>query len=312
MDAKTKTPNEFPVRSALVAIDFSAPSRAALAFAIPLLAKYQAELHLVHVFPVDYPAASLAALPAVLPEIEIERRVHARLRDLAAEHAVAVSSGNIHAIRGTPHKEICRLAHELKVDLIVTATRGQTGLKHLALGSTAERVVRHSPCPVMIIHSLDQLRPHDTGFERILAPVDFSDCGKAGLAAAKAVARRFGSRLVLLHSVDLHYYCTNPEFLLYDLPPLLEAAEKAAGAQLQELAGIVRRDGVATEIILGSGHPGAQICQEAKEHGCDLIVTATHGRTGLPHILVGSTAEYVVRHAPCPVIVVPSRDRPPA
>ena len=58
------------------------------------------------------------------------------------------------------------------------------------------------------------------------------------------------------------------------------------------------------------GHAGQQICAEAVDQDADLIVTSTHGTTGFKHMLVGSTAEYVVRHALCPVLVVPSHDRP--
>jgi nucleotide-binding universal stress UspA family protein len=299
----------FPVHRVLAAVDFSGSSRTALAFAIPLLAKWHAELHLVHVFPVDYPLSSLTALPIVVPEIEIERRVHAQLKDVAARHDVAVRHENIHAVRGTPFREICRLATELKIDLIVTATRGQAGLKHLALGSTAERVVRHASCPVLVIPHLERPSLHHSSFKKILAPVDFSDCAEAGLVGAKAIARQFGAEIVLLYSVDLHYYSTNSEFVLYDLPPLLKAAEKAGTEKLEELAEVASDDGIATEMILGNGHAGEQICQQAKSHNCDLIVIATHGRTGLSHVLLGSITEYVVRHAPCPVMVIPSRCR---
>ena len=70
-------------------------------------------------------------------------------------------------------------------------------------------------------------------------------------------------------------------------------------------------DGVKVENSVENGHAGEQICRRAQELGADLIVTSTHGRTGLKHVLLGSTAEYVVRHAPCPVLVVPSHERPP-
>jgi universal stress protein A len=63
------------------------------------------------------------------------------------------------------------------------------------------------------------------------------------------------------------------------------------------------------ESSLQIGHAGQQICYRAKDRGADIIVTSTHGTTGLKHILLGSTAEYVVRHAHCPVLVVPNHER---
>jgi nucleotide-binding universal stress UspA family protein len=300
-----------PIGRVLVAIDFSTASRAAFAFAIPLLEKWRAEVHLVHVFAPDYPLASITALPVVVPENEIERRVHSQLKDVAAQQAITVRRENIHVVKGTPFREICRLASELKIDLIVSATRGQTGLKHLALGSTAERVVRHAPCPVLIVHASDRNRPHRATFEKILAPTDFSSCGEAGVEMAKKLAQDFGAELVLIHSVDLHYYSTNPEFMLYDLPPLIEAAQKTGREQLAETVALVRQEKIPAEAVLGCGHAGEEICQEARNRGVDLIVIATHGRTGLSHVLLGSTAEYVVRHAPSPVLVIVSRERTP-
>jgi universal stress protein A len=66
-------------------------------------------------------------------------------------------------------------------------------------------------------------------------------------------------------------------------------------------------NGLKVETSLQVGHAGQQICERAEVCGADLIVTSAHGTTGLKHVLIGSTAEYVVRHAPCPVLVVPTR-----
>ena len=97
----------------------------------------------------------MAAIPLVVPELEVGQQVRRQLRDVAKDYSVALRPANIHAIKGRPFEEICRLAQEIDVDLIVMATRGNTGLKHLVLGSTAERVVRYSPCPVLVVHGSD-------------------------------------------------------------------------------------------------------------------------------------------------------------
>jgi nucleotide-binding universal stress UspA family protein len=304
--------DDLVIRRVLVPIDFSPPSREALAFVLPLVQKFQAELHLVHVFAPDYPLSSMMAFPLIMPEIAVERRVRSHLRSVAKREKLAIRPQNVHARRGRPFEEICRLASEIQIDLIVTPTRGRTGLKHLALGSTAERVVRHAPCPVLVVHSKGgsgkRRRPV---FKKILVPVDFSSCSAKGLEYARALALEFDSRLVLLNSVDLHYYSTNPEYVLYDFSPLLAASEEAARTQMQELVEGTDWGGLKVETLLESGHAGDQICRRAEERGIELIVTSTHGETGLKRILIGSTAEYVVRHAPCPVLVVPSHERTP-
>ena len=211
---KRSTPATLEIRNVLVAIDFSAPSLEAIEAALPLIKHFGADLHLVHVFEPDYLASSIVAIPLVVPELEVGQRVRRRLRDVAKDYSVPLRRENIHAIKGRPFEEICRLAQEIDIDLIVIATRGNTGLKHLVLGSTAERVVRYSPCPVLVIRESDSRKkpaPQLATFRKILVPVDFSDCSMKGLGYAKALAREFKAKLILLHSIALEYYVASDE-----------------------------------------------------------------------------------------------------
>ena len=181
--SKSAASQPLKIGNIFVPIDFSPPSLQAIEFALPLLKKFGADLHLIHVFEPDYPAASMVAIPLVVPELEVGRQVRRQLRDVAKDYSVALRPANIHAIKGRPFEEICRLAQEIDIDLIVMATRGNTGLKHLVLGSTAERVVRYSPCPVLVVHGSDSKKksaqPLAT-FRKILVPVDFSECSMEG------------------------------------------------------------------------------------------------------------------------------------
>jgi nucleotide-binding universal stress UspA family protein len=215
-------------------------------------------------------------------------------------------------MKGRPFEEICRLAQEIDIDLIVIATRGNTGLKHLVLGSTAERVVRYSPCPVLVVRGSDSRKkpsPKLATLQKILVPVDFSDCSMKGLEYAKALTREFKAKLILLHSIALQYYIASDEYARYDLPRLLEQTDKAAKQQMRDLVQQTNWNGIGVETSIQIGHAGQQICAEASDRKADLIAISTHGRTGFKHVLLGSTAEYVVRHASCPVLVVPSRER---
>lgn len=318
--AKTDAPatKRLQIRNVLVPIDFSGPSLEAIEFALPLLKQFGAELHLVHVFEADYPLSSMVAMPLIVPELEVGKRVRHHLKDVAKKYGVKLRRENIHAMRGRPFEEICRLARDRSIDLIITATRGNTGVKHLVLGSTAERVVRYSPCPVLVVRGRDfqksagrngKSRPALT-IKRILVPVDFSDCSMQGLTYAKALAKEFRATLVLLHSVHVQYYVTSDEYARYDFPLLMQQAEKVARERMRDLVRDTDWEGIRVEPSLQIGHVGDQICTRAKDLGADLIVTSTHGTTGFKHILLGSTAEYVVRHASCPVLVVPSHERP--
>lgn len=305
------------IRNVLVPIDFSEPSMQAIEFALPLLKEFGADLHLVHVFTPDYPLASMAAMPLVVPELDVEKRVRRHLRDVAKKYGVRLRPDNIYALRGRPFEEICRLARDRGIDLIVTTTRGNTGLKHVVLGSTAERVVRYSACPVLVVRTRDRKKkagrngksPRVLGIRKILVPIDFYACSMQGLAYAKALAKKFGAKLVLLHAIRLQCYVTSDEYARHDFPLLMQQAEKAAREQMRDLVRKTNWQGITVESSLQIGQIGDQICTYAKDYGANIIVTSTHGTTGLKHILLGSTAEYVVRHAPCPVLVVPSHER---
>lgn len=319
LPSRARAKHALKIRNVLVPIDFSQPSLQALEAALPLLKQFGANLHLVHVFPPDYPLASMAVMPLVVPELTVGKRVRRHLKDVAEKYSVPLERGNIYALRGRPFEEICRLAREQNIDLIVTSSRGLTGVKHLVLGSTAERIVRYSPCPVLVVRPAEEKQKASRNgkgttpklsFAKILVPVDFSECSMKGLAYAKALAGEFGSKLVVLHSVAFQYFVTNDEYARYDYPLLMQQAEAAARDQMRDLMEKTDWEGIDARSSLQVGHAGLQICARAEEQHADLIVTSTHGRTGFKHILVGSTAEYVVRHASRPVLVVPSHDRP--
>jgi len=298
------------IRNFLVPVDFSAPSLRVLEFAVPLIKHFGADLHLVHVFATDHPFTGLVGMPFVLPELEISREIDGQLKDAAQKYSIDVSPENLHVLKGRAFEEICRLAQDTGIDLIVIATRGNTGLKHLALGSTAERVVRYSSCPVLVTHDGKPFGAI-TGFRRILVPTDFSECSMEGLAYAKAFAKHFKSKITLLNSIHFQYYIASDECGRYDLPRLMQQAEIFARDQMRDLVEKTDWDGLEVEILLQTGHPGQQICEHARDSNVDLIVTSTHGTTGFKHLLLGSVAEYVVRHAHCPVLVVSSRSSEP-
>jgi len=145
--------------------------------------------------------------------------------------------------------------------------------------------------------------------QKIVAPTDFSAASALALDAAALLARQFGAAVVLLYVYD-------PTLLspLYAVPgagAVLEATPRAP-----EFEESVRREmarlrdahlgGVGSVELMVKQHPNAAegICEAAETAGADLIVLSTHGRTGLSHMLIGSVAERVVRHAPCPVLTL--------
>ncbi|MFL6570025.1 MAG: universal stress protein [Chthoniobacterales bacterium] len=299
----------------LVPTDFSVSSRKALEYASALLQEFDGELHLVHVHVPDYSYSvpALLSQPPLLTAGEIERYHRAELQKLCREYASSDATPPCHAPIGSPFDEICKVAREISADYIVIATRGLTGVKHLLLGSTAERVVRHAPCPVLVVRQRERefAAPKKAGLkiERIVVPVDFSECSRAGVEEAIAFAKATGARLALIHAYQLLPYVPCEHMATYEHMPSPDVIEDAADAQLEEFIATIDFRGVERETAVRCGRAADAIRDFANETYADLIVTSTHGHTGLAHVLIGSVAEHVVRYAPCPVLVIPQREQ---
>jgi nucleotide-binding universal stress UspA family protein len=109
--------------------------------------------------------------------------------------------------------------------------------------------------------------------------------------------------------VPLPTFAAYGEYGGRDLPALNKYAEDAVKEEMQELVSKLQSQRVTVEGVIELGVPAQEICDYARNHDVDLIITSTHGRTGLTHVLIGSTAEHVVRFAHCPVLVMPSHKR---
>lgn len=144
---------------------------------------------------------------------------------------------------------------------------------------------------------------------RVMVPIDFSDYSVKALHYATAFAQQFGAALVLVHVTEPTVF---PSELGYG-PLATEVIEQHirqdAQARLNSLAQQCIACGLKVETGVRVGRPYNEIVKAAEEHDVDLIIIATHGFTGLTHVLLGSTAERVVRHARCPVLVVRENER---
>jgi universal stress protein A len=137
--------------------------------------------------------------------------------------------------------------------------------------------------------------------QKILCPVDFSDCSEHALQYAVAFAQAHQAELHVLHVMEPAAYGAEMEGLSAGV--LKEITESAA-ARLNELTERVRKQCPTVAQHSATGAAFVEIIKQAREQDVDLIVMGTHGRTGLAHVLIGSCAERVVRKAPCPVLTV--------
>jgi nucleotide-binding universal stress UspA family protein len=143
-------------------------------------------------------------------------------------------------------------------------------------------------------------------FRTLLVSTDFSDYGDAAIAQAFRLAKDYGARVVLLHVLDARPP-VNPLYAHYYPIPTPEQnrqAEAKAAEELRARIPVELRDSNRVETLVTQGSPAPEILRIAGEQQASLIVIATHGRTGLHHFALGSVAERVIRHAPCPVLVV--------
>ena len=136
--------------------------------------------------------------------------------------------------------------------------------------------------------------------KQILVPIDFSDCSKKALRYAIPFARQFEAEITLLNVIQ---YPVGAVELMIGYGQIVDESKKALDTQWAEIKGLVP-----SRTVLREGNPPVEIVRAATELDSDLIILSTHGHSGLAHVLLGSTAERVVRYAPCPVLVVRERE----
>jgi len=140
----------------------------------------------------------------------------------------------------------------------------------------------------------------------ILLPTDFSECGNYALSYATSLARKFGASIICVHVIEPIVPTVGYSGVTEPLPiaDISDQLEDSAERELPRLAECEECAGLEVEELIVHGDAAAEIVRVAREREVDLIVVSSHGRTGWGRILFGSTAEAVVRHATCPVLVV--------
>lgn len=290
----------------LVGLDFSAPSIAAARWVRQSFAP-DAEIILAHVFePPDRPRFAQDKLP---PEdvLESSAREYAsrRLREITSYLGGEALRVEIRV--GKPYEQVTALARELGVDLVVVGPHGDRPRTSKFLGTTAERIVRASPIPVLVATA-----PRDAAPRRLLVPVDDTEVTGAVLDSARALAARFDAQITLLHVWSNAVYSH-----VASMSHAHAKSDAAAEAEIdQELADTARhwledlaRHGIDDQRITTAvtyGKAGDAVISMASEIQADLIVLGRRSSNVLAPALLGSTIGTVLHEARCPVLVVTS------
>ncbi len=296
----------------LVPTDFSPPAGAACELAARLATRAHSDLVLFHAF------SGLELLQEVgrergKPQVDVLDDVRDRLRTWFETVVPAQLRPSLtvrfHVKVSDPTPGIGWAAAESQADLILMATHGRRGLAHLLLGSVAQAVLRTVSVPVLTLRLGQGARPL-TGVKRILWATDLSAVSEGAWQYALTLAGVFEADMVLLHAVSPPEIA---EALAEHPGPLPEAEVQRSFPTVEQELGRRQREAEATglrahwKVVVGA--PTEVIVAQAETEQAGLIVMGTRGRTGLPHVILGSVAAAVIRKAPCPVLAVQTTPR---
>jgi nucleotide-binding universal stress UspA family protein len=302
----------------LVPVDFSQGSAKVLEYAGRLARVLGGEIELLHVVP--DPLQQPWAIEAVNVDFRALRdewlqHAEVHMQQFVASHPSPGGPPRFTIRVGGSATEIVAAAEEKTFDVIVMGAHGHGRLTTLLLGSTAERVVRDAPCPVVTVREQagrvpaageDASSPEQRAgdIQTILIPTDFSEVSQAAVTYGCALAERLGARSQILAIVESPW--TRDVAYVPPPPEMVEDLRRLAELKLSRTVEELRPLPVAA-VLVRVGEPFDQILRVAEEIDADLIVMGTHARGLAGRMLLGSIAQKVLHAAPCPVLTL--RDR---
>lgn len=285
-------------RSLLAATDLSGHCDRVLRAAGALAAHVGADLHVLHVVE---GAGGEGADDAAGGPFEEAREELARQSARCLPTGAAAASREVRG--GAVHEAVAARVDEVAADLLVVGPGGESAAGAHFLGSTADRLLRTTRIPCLVVRGRFEPPLGDIG-----VPTDFSDPARQALqlafrwAASLTGGAGEGAPVRLAHVDSPVTRIDVPDHEETTLRPRLageiEAAREATGSAV-----------AAEAEVLWDNLPGQRVCRWAEVEGIDLLVVGTHGRSGLPRALLGSTATRLAREAPCPVLLVPPPER---
>ena len=289
----------------VVGVDFSAPSIAAAKWVARYFAG--AKITLVHsVFVPQPPSFLRGRLPAA--ELLVESAREGAATRLDQLRSLVGGEAEVEVRVGQPTEQLAAAAREHAADVLVVGRHGEHEGVWRQLGSTAERLVRSSPAPVLLAPGLHDHRP-----SRILVAIDDSDSTPRVMSAAAVLAERFSAHVTALHVVSSavlsHVLSMAAATGEDDMSPQDVQAEFRLDTDrwIQGLieAGVPR---LHADSEVAFGNPGQEILAAAERLGSNLIVVGSRGAGAVRRMLLGSVVSQVVRDAACPVFVVVEPD----
>lgn len=289
------------IQKILAPVDFSEYSNKAAELALLWGEEFGAELTLLHVNTLFHEQFDYNRLAEGCQDLirQHEARIQQRMEEQARKVRKRVPV-RYEIVRGaSASAAILKAISEDSFDLVILGTHGRTGLKHLVLGSVAEKVARLSPVPVLTVHrSLERYQ-----VKNILVPLDFSRHSPSLVKNALAIAGAFDARVHLLHVLE-RPTATSFTWMTDKVEPYFELNPELREEVLNKMRAYLQEGKEpATLTVIESGHAYEEIVRYAGANRIDLILMATRGFSKFDYFwLWGSTTERVVRLAPCSVL----------
>jgi nucleotide-binding universal stress UspA family protein len=291
-------------RKILCPVDFFPASLRAFDYALKLAANYGARVHALHVIaPIVSSSYTMEFYTDDLRK-SLERESKKLLSQLKKKAKRAGIKAQTELLFGNIDSEIERSLGAHKADLLVMGSHGRRGFERWILGSVAERLIRRSAVPVVVVGARVDRRSVPSRIGRLIVTTDFSSGSVNALGYAFSIAQECQARVTLLHVVGN----LAPEAA----PELTPAAVKSARARLEELIPAGVRDWCDVRTRVEVGEPDKTIIKLVESEKPGLLVMNIHGKGLIERALVGRTAERVVRSVlgTCPVMLIPPRGRP--
>ena len=289
----------------LCATDFSDFSNHTISYGVALAKEFEAKLFVSHV--IDLSSVAIYGefqLDPVGQQNRIMEDADAQLKKLAGGQAI---SWEPLITVGKPADEISRAVEEKGIDLVITATRGRSGLKRIILGSVTERLMRTLSCPLLVVnspeHKFISVADQAVKIDKILVGCDFSPDSGQAFEHALSLAQEFQAELHLAHVIEPP---TQPDLKLEDTPvsEIQQEYRDLLSRKLKEMVPVEARYWCTPQTSILEGQPYEEIVRYAESKDIDMIVLGVRGQGLVKTLFLGSTTDRVVRRSPCPVLSV--------
>lgn len=231
------------------------------------------------------------------------------LQEFRRDHLAALPDVQLGLRAGDIAEEILAYAADNKIDLLLLGTHGRKGLEKIFFGSVAERVLKSSPLPVLLVNPYRYAAKRKASVEtysvkRILIPVDLSEISSRIVGPAKGVAEAFGADMTLLSVARTYSYFNAMYVPDHTLENFEREVLEGRKRKMDEFRRVHFENDANVRTRILSGDIPETILQFGESENADLIIMGTHGRKALNRVMFGSVAERVAKSAAVPVLLI--------